>query len=307
MGNSKSPLISVIIPTYNRAWCIGRAVNSVLNQTYQHFEIVITDDGSTDDTDKVVYSFRDDRIKYFKFDENRGMYEAQRNSIENSIGGYIVFLDSDDELVPDALQSFVSHIPMLTDKVAIILADHKDSSTERIKGNSWIFNGKTILHYDDIICKPFIGDFLPFVRRDVFQRIPYKVTSKYMTNIIWHKIFREYSFYYLAQILGIVHTDSTDRRTYNRAKNADGWVRGINEYLSEFGEDIKSRCPGHLGFIYRILAIYQILAGERLAALISIFRALRFKLFDWKTWAVFSSNFLPKKVVSMLLLRKSPK
>ncbi|MSP52953.1 MAG: glycosyltransferase family 2 protein [Gammaproteobacteria bacterium] len=302
VNSQSSPLISVIIPTYNRAWCIGRAINSVLNQTYQNYEIVITDDGSTDDTNKVIDSFSDNRIKYFKFEENRGMYKAQCNSIEKSTGDYIIFLDSDDELVQNAVQSFVSKISILTDKVAIILANQKDTSTNSNKGNSWIFNGKTILHYDDIICKPFIGDFLPFVRRDVFQRIPYKVTSQYMTNIIWHKIFREFSFYYLAETLGIVHTDSTDRRTYNRAKNADGWVIGVNEYLSEFGEDIKSRCPSHLAFIYRILAMYQILAGERVAAIKSILQALKYNLLDWKVWVVLGCVFIPKRITAWLLL-----
>lgn len=304
---NNTPLITVIIPTYNRAWCIGRAISSIQIQSYLNFEIVITDDGSTDNTIDVVNSFNDDRIKYLKLPENRGMYEAQRNCIENAKGEYIVFLDSDDELVPHALQSFISHAGVLTERIAIIFADHVDATTGKVKGNRQFFDGKTVIHYSDIICKPFIGDFLPFVRRDVFQHVPYKVNSQFMTNIIWHKIFRKFSFFYLAQPLGIVHTEGLDRRTCNRVKNAAGWVSGINEYISEFSNDIKMQCPSHLGFIYRILAIYQVLAGERLASLKSILQSLAYNLVDWKTWMMLGAVFCPKKVVAWFLLRQRNK
>jgi len=81
------PLISVIIPTYNRAHLITRAINSVLTQTYQKFELLIIDDGSTDDTESIVKSFRDPRIFYFKEKENKGVLSALNRGFEliNSI------------------------------------------------------------------------------------------------------------------------------------------------------------------------------------------------------------------------------
>jgi cellulose synthase/poly-beta-1,6-N-acetylglucosamine synthase-like glycosyltransferase len=70
--NEKTPTVSVIIPTYNRAHLVGRAIRSVLNQTFQDFEIIVVDDGSTDNTEEVVKGFNDPRIRYIRHEENRG-------------------------------------------------------------------------------------------------------------------------------------------------------------------------------------------------------------------------------------------
>ena len=66
------PRISVIIPTYNRVHLVGRAIQSVLDQTYQNFDIVVIDDGSTDNTEEIVESFNDERIRHIWHRENMG-------------------------------------------------------------------------------------------------------------------------------------------------------------------------------------------------------------------------------------------
>lgn len=100
------PEISVIIPTYNRARFIERAVQSVLNQTYQDFELIVVDDASTDDTEeRVGHLLRNGmRFKYVRHDINRGASAARNNGIKTSTGEYIAFLDSDDEWLPEKLE-----------------------------------------------------------------------------------------------------------------------------------------------------------------------------------------------------------
>ena len=93
----KSVTVSVIIPTYNRAHLVGRAIRSVLNQTYQDFEIIVVDDCSTDNTEEIVKGFNDHRIRYMRHDRNRGGSAARNTGIKASQGKYIAFLDSDDE------------------------------------------------------------------------------------------------------------------------------------------------------------------------------------------------------------------
>ena len=95
------PIVSVIIPTYNRAHLINRAVQSVLNQTYQNFELIIVDDGSTDNTKEVLRELSDKRIKSVYLEENSRTSAVPRNKgIGVSRGDYIAFLDSDDEWLP---------------------------------------------------------------------------------------------------------------------------------------------------------------------------------------------------------------
>jgi glycosyltransferase involved in cell wall biosynthesis len=97
-------LVSVIMPTYNRAYIVGRAIKSVLNQTYANFELIIIDDGSTDNTADVVKSFNDSRIVYVKHARNLRIASARNTGIDVSRGDYIAFLDSDDEWLPDKLR-----------------------------------------------------------------------------------------------------------------------------------------------------------------------------------------------------------
>jgi glycosyltransferase involved in cell wall biosynthesis len=106
MEINKKPVVSVIIPTYNRAHYISEAIQSVLGQSYQEFEIIVIDDGSTDNTREVMDSLKDPRLKYF-FQENQGVCVARNNGINVSNGEYIYFLDSDDILLENALEKQV--------------------------------------------------------------------------------------------------------------------------------------------------------------------------------------------------------
>lgn len=97
-------MISIIIPTYNRAHVIQRAVNSVLRQTYAAYELIIVDDGSTDDTADVIAGMQDHRISYIPLQENQGVAHARNAGIREAKYDYIAFLDSDDEWMPDKLE-----------------------------------------------------------------------------------------------------------------------------------------------------------------------------------------------------------
>lgn len=89
-------LISVVMPTYNREQMLEDSINSVLNQTYRDFELIIVDDGSIDNTDKLVKNIKDKRIKYIKNSTNVGAAEARNIGVKSAKGDYIAFHDSDD-------------------------------------------------------------------------------------------------------------------------------------------------------------------------------------------------------------------
>jgi len=88
------PTVSVVIPTYNRALRLGETLRSVLKQTYQDFELIVVDDGSTDNTSKMIRSFPD--VRYFFLNENHGVSRARNEGLAYAKGRYICFLDSDD-------------------------------------------------------------------------------------------------------------------------------------------------------------------------------------------------------------------
>lgn len=101
MKNENAPLVSIIVPVYNRKDLLPRTLASVINQTYKNLEIIVVDDGSSDDIKSVVDSFNDARIKYVRHTENKGLPSARNTGLKTASGDFIAFLDSDDEYLPE--------------------------------------------------------------------------------------------------------------------------------------------------------------------------------------------------------------
>src|SRR5262245_13613113 len=100
----QNPLVSVIIPCYNREKLVGETIESVLNQTYQNFEVIVVNDGSTDGTEEAIKRYTSDvRIHYLKHEVNKGIPTARNTGIKHAQGEYVAFLDSDDLFLPDKL------------------------------------------------------------------------------------------------------------------------------------------------------------------------------------------------------------
>jgi len=101
--------VSVIIPTYNRAHCIMRSIQSVLNQSYPIHEIIIADDCSSDNTESLINELDNPLVKYYRLPENRGAGGARNYGVLQATGDWIAFHDSDDEWLPDKLKKQVEY------------------------------------------------------------------------------------------------------------------------------------------------------------------------------------------------------
>ncbi|HQL63938.1 MAG TPA: glycosyltransferase family 2 protein [bacterium] len=97
--------MSVVIPVYNSASTLGRAIRSVQSQTFQDFEVIVVDDGSSDSSEMICRTTGDARIRYFRHEMNRGAAAARNTGIRAAQGEYVAFLDSDDEWLPAKLES----------------------------------------------------------------------------------------------------------------------------------------------------------------------------------------------------------
>ena len=108
-SNADRPLVSVVIPTYNRASLLLRAIRSVLAQTYSTYEVIVVDDCSDDDMRSVLSEFTrtDSRIRVIRHERNRGLSWARNTGIEAATGQYVSFLDDDDEYLPSTLNDLV--------------------------------------------------------------------------------------------------------------------------------------------------------------------------------------------------------
>jgi glycosyltransferase involved in cell wall biosynthesis len=100
-----TPLVSAVIPSYNRVAFISDAIESALGQTHQNLEIIVVDDGSTDETDRVMERYASNlKVRYFKHPTNRGIPGARNTGIRHARGDYIAFLDSDDIWLPEKVE-----------------------------------------------------------------------------------------------------------------------------------------------------------------------------------------------------------
>ena len=97
-------LVSIITPTYNCARFLPETINSVLQQTYTNWEMLIVDDCSTDNTEEIVRSFKDERIKYYRNEKNSGAAVSRNYALREAKGKWIAFLDSDDLWMPEKLE-----------------------------------------------------------------------------------------------------------------------------------------------------------------------------------------------------------
>jgi glycosyltransferase involved in cell wall biosynthesis len=204
------PRVSVIIPTYNRARFLGEAAASVLAQTYRDYEVIIIDDGSTDNTPEVVSQFPP-VVKYFR-QENRGVSAARNRGIEMTSGEFLAFLDSDDILIEDALQKnvlFLDQHPEAGFCYGQVYKIDEDGRLLRLKSRRGARNTCVRDSREQIARLLFRGDIAVdtvMVRRSCFQEVGLFNTNLRVGEDIdmWLRISKRYSVGYLAEPLGKV-------------------------------------------------------------------------------------------------------
>ena len=136
--------VSVCIPTYNRANLLHYAVNSVLNQTYNDFELIITDDGSKDNTAEVVSQWNDSRIRYIRHPQNIGKSNNMRSGFDAATGEYFIKFDDDDGLTSDFLEKSIFILdqnPSIdfvgTDHWVIDINNQRDQKVSQLNSQKW--------------------------------------------------------------------------------------------------------------------------------------------------------------------------
>lgn len=143
VGDTKENLglVSVVMPLYNYGRYLSGAVESVLNQTYPYWELLIVDDCSTDDSFSIAEQLgkKDERIRVYRLPENGGSSAARNKALDEAKGEFVAFLDSDDRYDPEYLESQVG---LLTEKGCDIVVSSYRRKTE---------NGSTVFHVPDVI------------------------------------------------------------------------------------------------------------------------------------------------------------
>ena len=149
-----SPKVSIVVPVYNCEKFISKCLESIISQSYKNIEIILVNDGSSDDSEKIIknYQERDKRIVYF-FQDNSGPSEARNKGIMNSTGEYLVFIDSDDTVEEVYVELLVNKI--INSKVDIVCCGYKEISRHgNINYTDFNFEGNIPKHsFIEMVCK----------------------------------------------------------------------------------------------------------------------------------------------------------
>ncbi len=206
--NQTLPLVSIVMATYNRALTIIRAVDSVLKQTYRNFELIIVDDGSTDNTLEVLKRYTDPRIRIFVCKLNKGATAAKNCGLKVIRGEWFGTFDSDDELLPEAIETLMN-VPLNFDSnITSVIGNGADAITGILTGEGLTKDG--YINGNEII--PFVkGDYWGLMKTTLLQNDLFNENAYGLENILWYKINSRANKYYIHKVLDIIHTEGEDR------------------------------------------------------------------------------------------------
>jgi glycosyltransferase involved in cell wall biosynthesis len=216
-----TPSVSIVIPTYNRAHCVARAVESILAQTFRDFEVIVVDDGSEDDTAEVLAKFGD-RIHLIR-QENRGVSGARNAGIRAARGKWVAFLDSDDEWHPTKLERQVESLEKLHTKMCFarcvtergeLIRDIDDLCPKAIESGVYCVEDAV-----DLICRLKCHPLLPslIVDKQLLERVGLFDESLYAaedTRLIYNLAFLS-GFAYIDYPLVTVFRGTSNSLSYD--------------------------------------------------------------------------------------------
>lgn len=238
MTKKNTPIVSVILPTYNRASLLPRAIQSVLNQTYKNFELIIIDDHSNDNTDKVVKEFKDNRVRYIRHKENKGAAAARNTGIRLAKGKYIAFQDSDDEWLPKKLERQIIIFENLSPKYGVVYSGYwRISKEQKTYLPSIDINKKEGNIHKSLLNTSFVPMVTVICRKGYFKKAGL-FDEKLPRLQDWElclRISKRYKFKFIDEPLVVVYHQSTN----SISNNIDALIEAYELILEKHKKDYK--------------------------------------------------------------------
>ena len=229
-----NPLVSVIIPTYNRNNIISRAIDSVIKQTYDNIEIIVVDDGSTDNTKQILRQFRG-KVKYI-YKINGGVSSARNKGIEEAKGELIAFLDSDDYWMPDKIEKQIKYLIINKERSGVLTNYEFVDNGSLLK----VVNIEFIVNNGDVQLVRLINNLQTMctilMKKEVFSKVGY-FDEKVKTAEDIDMLLRIVSMYNIGSInesLVKVYVDNQSLATKLFTGNRLIAIRKIKEYNPYF-------------------------------------------------------------------------
>ncbi|HEC77248.1 MAG TPA: glycosyltransferase family 2 protein [Thermoplasmatales archaeon] len=239
--------VSVIIPTYNRSKYLKRAIQSVLEQSHNDIEIIVIDDASTDDTEKIVQSFNDSRIIYMRNDERKGANFCRNAGLKIASGNYIAFLDDDDYYCDkDKLRKQIG-LFRKNKKLGFVGSAYYDELIKKERQPNVIgkVDKKLLISFSDIETSTIM------IKREVIEKIGFldEQFSSEQNHDFFYRISKLYEFDYLPEVAVIKGLSSSQIST-NIKNKIIGYILFHKKHFHDFKEE------GFRFFTYAMLKFF---------------------------------------------------
>ncbi len=281
-----APVFSVVIPTYNRAELVGRAIRSVLDQSYTDFELLVVDDASTDRTAAVVRSFGDPRVRYIRLPENGGNAVARNAGVRCATGELITFLDSDDEFLPGFLAAMDGAFRELDPRIGFVWAGIETvaANGERVPAGEDGWNPEMVTDRYLTFLTRFRGgtDHGLTVRRSCFETVGLfdeRLRAAVDTDFVL-RLVRQYDCRSLPERLVVVHEDGRERVRRNTRHKAAAY----DVIIEKHREKLRAHPELRVKFHYKAGWLHYH-AGNRAQARRYLLQAIRTRPWHAKSWA----------------------
>lgn len=226
------PLISVLLPVYNSEKYLGKAIESVLNQTYSNFELLLINDGSTDSSKQIVESFSDSRIRFINNPGNQGLIHVLNQGLNLTNGKYIARMDADDICYPDRFQKQINFLEQHPDYGVCGTHIRVINSGEIIKRplsdddlRWWIFNGSPLAH-------PSV-----MMRREIFinHQLQYSTVAYLVEDFdLWWRMSLHCKMANLDEVL-LEYRIHSEQESSKAEKQSENLINNLNQFIDNIG------------------------------------------------------------------------
>jgi len=306
--NSKKPLISIIIPTYKRPDKLSRSLESVLNQTYQKFEIIIVDDNNEKDkyrqeTKEFIQKYNDPRIIYIKHRKNEGGAAARNTGIRKSNGQYIAFLDDDDAWRCDSLEIRVQKLFDSSNDFGVCFSNYNIITSKGKKRN------KQSIVEGNIFKKQLLKDHVSptsavMVKKECFDKVGLfdKNLPARQDYEMWIRISRHYKFIYVDELLvDIYRVNGNQRISTNHNNKIKGTKIVLDKIINKYQYTLGKKYMNQVVVAkYLELSKIYIKNNESKKARIYLLKSLKLNALNYNIYLYFILTFINFKIINKL-------
>jgi glycosyltransferase involved in cell wall biosynthesis len=326
---ARSPRVTVFIPTYNRAEWLGESITSALAQTYEDFVLVVSDNGSTDETPDVVAAFDDPRLRYVRLERNIGLNSHFNRCYDTAATEYMFLIPDDDRMRPDALERT---IPVLDENPTVGLvhgcADLVDGDGEIIAAGHHMsgLEGSAIQTAESFVRSAIDRGYTvhastALIRTKALERTRLRHEDFPVTDVgLWMRVALSWDIAFLARTLAVVSIHSSAYTADGRGVTHDGYVQHVDviEKLHEvklrfldredhrFEDEDELRRLAHRARRRDLLDLagHMTIPERRLLptarALAGVTRHDPAVALEWRTWRLLGASVLGRRTVERL-------